>query len=474
MNDKKVKVAIIGAGTAGLSAFKEAYKFTRDCLLINGGPYGTTCARVGCMPSKAFIQIANDYHQRLFFEQEGIKNSERLTLDKKEVMKSVRSLRDYFTRGVVNSVEKLGEMNLKGYARFIDPHVIDVEGRKVVADAIVIANGSSPIVPNFWREYGDKIMTTDDIFELETLSDDMGVIGAGVIGLELGLALSRLDINVTMAEGANFVAGLSDPIVNQYAINTLKNELKLYLGHTADISRYKDRLELSCEKNRCIVGQALVAIGRKPNIQGLALNKIGIPLNESGMPDIDENTLKVEGAPIFMAGDVNGHKAILHEAMDEGRIAGYNAARVNNLKCFKRRTPLSIAFTDPQIVSVGQRYIDAIKEPHIIGEAVFDHQGRSLIMHKNKGILRVYAEPERGEILGAEMMAPEGEYIGHLLAWAIQKKLTVFEVLNMPYYHPTVLEGLRTAIRDLASKVKGTPPQLELAPCDVFSDGFLN
>ena len=163
MSDKKVKVAVIGAGTAGLSAFKEAYKVTRDCLLINGGPYGTTCARVGCMPSKAFIQIANDYYQRLFFKQEGIKNSERLTLDKKEMMKHVRSLRDYFTGTVIESVEKLGEKNLKGYARFIEPNVLDVEGTKVVADAIVIASGSSPIVPELWRDYGDKIMTTDDI-----------------------------------------------------------------------------------------------------------------------------------------------------------------------------------------------------------------------------------------------------------------------------------------------------------------------
>ncbi|MBF0233605.1 MAG: hypothetical protein HQK65_11280 [Desulfamplus sp.] len=143
----------------------------------------------------------------------------------------------------------------------------------------------------------------------------------------------------------------------------------------------------------------------------------------------------------------------------------WNAVRTD-LQCFKRRTPLLIAFTDPHIVIVGQRFQDISKNPHIIGETTFDNQGRSRIMHKNKGILRIYAEPQCGKLLGAEMMAPEGEYIGHLLAWAIQKELTVFEVLNMPFYHPTVLEGLRTAIKDLASKVKGPSPKLELAPCD--------
>lgn len=473
MSDKKVKVAVIGAGTAGLSAFKEAYKVTQDCALIDGGPYGTTCARVGCMPSKAFIQIANDYYQRLFFEQEGIKNSERLALDKRKIMKYVRSLRDYFTSSVIESVEKLGGEKVKGYARFIEPNVLDVEGTKVVADAIVIANGSSPIVPDLWLDYGDKIMTTDDIFERETLSHDMAVIGAGVIGLELGLALSRLDIKVTMAEETEFVGGLSDPVVNTYAINTLNKELNLYLGHMANISHHKDQLEVSCGKHQCSVDEVLVAIGRKPNIEGLGLDKIGLKLNEQGMPEVDYNTLKIKDAPVFMAGDVNAHKPVLHEAADEGRIAGYNAARANP-HCFKRRTSLSIAFTQPQIVFAGQRYIDVIKEPHIIGEARFDNQGRSLIMHKNKGIIRIYAEPEHGKLLGTEMMAPEGEYIGHLLAWAIQKELTVFEVLNMPFYHPTVLEGLRTAIKDLASKVKGYAPKLELAPCDALPDDFLH
>jgi dihydrolipoamide dehydrogenase len=465
MNDKKVKVAVIGAGTAGLSAFKEVYKVTPDCVLINGGQYGTTCARVGCMPSKVFIQIANDFYNRHSFKQQGIKNSDKLILDKVEMMKYVRSLRDHFVSGVLKSVGKLGDKNIEGFARFVEPNVLDVDGIKVIADTIIIANGSSPIIPNSWQDYGDKIITTDDIFEQEFLPDDMAVIGAGAIGLELGLALSRMDINVTMAEGTDFIGGLSDPVVNKYAVNTIKEDLNLYLGHVANLSYTDDNLELICNQEKCIVNKALVAIGRKPNIHNLGLENVGIKLNEKGMPEVDYNTLKIKNVPIFMAGDVNGYRPILHEAADEGRIAGYNAVR-SKPQCFRRRMSLSIAFTEPQIVIAGLRFKDIEKLPHIIGETTFDNQGRSRIMHKNQGILRIYADPQSGKLLGAEMIAPEGEYIGHLLAWAIQKELTVFEVLNMPYYHPTVLEGLRTAIRDLASKVKNTIQKLELTPCD--------
>jgi len=464
MNDRKVKVAVIGAGTAGLSAFREASGVNPDCVLINGGPYGTTCARVGCMPSKVFIQVANNYYHRHVFDREGIKNSGDLSIDRREVLRYVRSLRDYFVGGVIKSVEKLGDKNIKGFARFVAPNVLDVEGQKIIADAVVIATGSSPVVPKPWREYGEKLITTDDIFEEVTIADEMAVIGAGVIGLELGQAMSRMDVNVTMVEGTESIGGLTDPVINRYAIDAIKEEFNLYLGHPAELSRNGSQLELSCDGKKRGIKKALIAIGRSPNIQSLELEKIGIGLNEKGMPEVDSSTLRIKDTPIFMAGDVNGFRPLLHEAADEGRIAGYNAVR-SNTRCFRRRVSLAIAFTEPQIAIAGSRYREIEKVPHIIGEATFDGQGRARIMGKNKGILRIYAEPGGGKLLGAEMMAPEGEYIGHLLAWAIQKELTVFEVLNMPFYHPTVLEGLRTAVRDLSSKVEGPRPELELPPC---------
>jgi dihydrolipoamide dehydrogenase len=216
-----------------------------------------------------------------------------------------------------------------------------------------------------------------------------------------------------------------------------------------------------------------VAIGRKPNIRGVELEKVGVPLNEKGLPEVDPNTLKIHNIPVFVAGDANGYRAILHEASDEGRIAGYNAVRPD-LRCFKRRTPLAITFMAPNIVIAGKHYREIEKEPHLIGETTFENQGRSRIKHKNRGIIRIYAEPGCGRLLGAEMIAPEGEYIGHLLAWAIQKEMTVFELVNMPFYHPTVLEGLRTAVRSLVSKVKGPVPTFDLAPCETLTGECFN
>lgn len=473
MRERKVKVAVIGAGTAGMSAFREALKVDGNCVLINGGPYGTTCARVGCMPSKVFIQAANDFYFRRFFRKQGIKNSDILDLDRTTMLRHVRTMRDHFVAGVLASVEKLGDKNIRGFARFIEPTVLEVEGTKIRAEAVVIASGSTPIVPPAWQGFGNRIITTEDLFEQDNLEDEMGVIGAGMIGLEMGLALHRMGISVTMVEKTEFMGGLSDPVVNRYAVKAISGELTLHLGQKADLHQKGDHLQLSCGSAQCAVGKALVAMGRKPNLEHLELAEAGIQLDDRGLPEVDPHTLKIKNVPVFLAGDVNTHRPVLHEAADEGRIAGYNAVR-SRIRRFRRRIPLSIAFTQPDMVTAGKPYKDMEKEPHIIGEATFDHQGRSRMMHKNSGILRIYADPRSGKLMGAEMMAPEGEYIGHLLAWAIQKGMTAFEVLNMPYYHPTVLEGLRTAIRDLTRKVEGPVPEFDLAPCDQLPGDCFN
>ena len=145
---------------------------------------------------------------------------------------------------------------------------------------------------------------------------------------------------------------------------------------------------------------------------------------------------------------------ILHEAADEGRIAGSNAAHYPNVRPGLRRAALGVVFTDPQIAVVGGGFTMARNVAHVTGEVSFENQGRSRIMLRNHGMLHVYAEVGTGRFLGAEMLGPDAEHIGHLLAWALQMKLTVAQMLEMPFYHPVVEEGLRTALRDAQGKLE--------------------
>jgi dihydrolipoamide dehydrogenase len=195
--------------------------------------------------------------------------------------------------------------------------------------------------------------------------------------------------------------------------------------------------------------KVLLAAGRRPNIAGLDLAASGLSLNAAGLPDVDAATAQCGNAPIFLSGDVAGHRPLLNEAADEGRIAGANAMLWPNVEPHERRAPLAIAFTDPQMGMVGLRHDQLPKGDHAIGEVSYERQGRARVMGRNRGLVRVYGEVCSGRLLGAEMFGPGMEHMAQLLAWVVQQRMTVPQALTMPFYHPVLEEGLRTALRDL-------------------------
>ncbi len=463
--DRKVDVAIIGAGSAGLSAAGEVRKKTDRYLIINSGPYGTTCARVGCMPSKVLIQVAEDFHRRERLAEAGILGGEHLKVDAPKVMEYVRSLRDYYVSSVLEGLSSDKEHNLEGHAKFIEPTVLDVNGKIVRADKVIIATGSTPVIPGFWQGLKDFLITSDDIFELEDLPASMAVVGLGVIGLELGQAFSRLGVDAVGLDLMDTVGGISDPVILEQAKEILQKDFPFWLGEKAELKEVNGKIEARSGDRVKMVDKVLLSMGRRPNLAGLGLEEIGVPMDERKIPVFDRNTMQIEGMPIYIAGDVVVEKALLHEASDEGRIAGFNAVHEEQNK-FKRRASLGICFVDPNIGFAGARYSEIKDKNPIIGEVSFKSQGRSRAMRRNEGHARLYACPDTHKLLGAEMIAPSGEHLIQLLTWSIQSKLDVFELLQMPYYHPVVEEGLRTAIRSMAKQIGTKDRRLELADCD--------
>ena len=471
--ERQIDVAIIGAGTAGLSATSEVRKATDNFVLINGGPYGTTCARVGCMPSKVLIQVANDFHRRHVLGREGILGADGLRIDPAQLLSYLRSLRDDFVQGVVSSIEEIGDRNLQGYARFREPTVLDVEGETVVAKRVIIATGSSPVVPRPWEEFADRILTTDNLFEQADLPSSVAVIGLGAIGVEVGQALARIGLNVAGFDQLEQVAGLTDPDVNAFMREALSREFPIHTGSAAKLTAEGEGIAVSSSDNTARVEKIFAAIGRRPNLADLGLEQLGLKLDGRGLPPYDPTTLQVGDLPIFIAGDANASRPVLHEAADEGRIAGFNAVQ-KKPRCFKRRTRLNIVFSEPNVAVVGKSFAEIENGDVVIGEARFERQGRARIMAENSGILRVYGDKSDGQLLGAELAAPAGEHLAHLLAWEIEERATVFEILRMPFYHPVVEEGLRSALRDLSEKVAKKRPRFELALCESSAVGDMD
>jgi len=472
MTELHTDVAVIGAGTAGLAAYRAARSAGRRVLIVEGGRYGTTCARVGCMPSKLLIAPAEAAHavERLAAFGLGIDGDVRV--DGKAVMARVRSERDRFVGFVLDGVERLPAADkVRGYARFVDDSTLVVSAEPggtphttIHAPRVVIAAGSSPHVPPAWRALGDRLVVNDDVFDWQDLPKRVAVFGPGVIGLELGQALHRLGVRVKIFGRGGGVGPLADPQILEYARRTFGQELYLDTDAHADVARDGDEVLVTY---RALDGRTvterfdylLAATGRRPNVHGLDLARTSLKLDRHGVPLYDRATLRAGTSGIFIAGDVANDMPLLHEAADEGRIAGANAARHPDVRPGLRRAGLGVVFTDPQIAIVGGGYAAARDVPHVTGVVSFEDQGRSRVMLRNRGLLHVYAEVATGLFLGAEMIGPDAEHIGHLLAWARQMNLAIEQMLEMPFYHPVVEEGLRTALRDAQAKLVAAQQQ---------------
>jgi dihydrolipoamide dehydrogenase len=463
-------VAIIGAGTAGMSAYRAALEHTSRVLVIESGVYGTTCARVGCMPSKLLIAAADAAHAIGDASRFGVSVG-TTKIDGNAVMARVRSERDRFVGFVVDAVQHWpAEHRLVGQARFMDDHTLQVGTTHVRAQRIVIATGSRPAVPEAWRlALGDRLIINDDVFDWTDLPRSVAVVGAGVIGLELAQALHRLGVRVRLYGRSERVGPLSDPQLQTLAAQVFGAELSL----SVDLAQIEPRREgdnvivRATDRDGHVHEEhfdwLLATTGRRPNVDQLGLENTTLPLDSRGVPVHDRRTAQVARLPIFIAGDVSEDRPLLHEAADEGRIAGGNAGRFPDVRMRPRRTPLAVVFSEPQIALAGASHAEltAANIAFETGRVSFDDQGRSRVMGRNRGALHVYGEVGTGRFLGAEMLGPAAEHIGHLLAWSVQRGDTVQQMLDSPFYHPVVEEGLRTALRLLQRALHMGPPPVE-------------
>ncbi len=472
MKKLHVDVAVIGTGTAGMSAYRAARAQGARTVVIESGHYGTTCARVGCMPSKLLIAAAEASHALDMAPRFGVHGGDK-RVDGRAVMERVRRERDRFVGFVLDSVERIPEQDkLQGHARFTGPRTLRVdEHTEVEASRFVIATGSSPTRLASLEGGGSRIVTSDDVFYWDELPSSVAVIGTGVIGLELGQALHRLGVRVRFyARGGN-MAQLSDPEVLRAATRVLAEELDIHFQSSA-VGAAREGEEVALTTRDALGKESterfqyvLLAAGRTPNVHDLGLEHTGLELGPDGVPLFDERSMQCGCSHIFIAGDANRERPLLHEAADQGKIAGDNAGRYPDVRPGQRRGFIAVAFTEPNIATVGASYrsLAADGRPKFaIGQVSFENQGRSRVILQNKGMLRVYAEYGTGRFLGAEMAAPRAEHLAHLLAWACQQRMTVEQMLEMPFYHPVIEEGVRTALKDLAADLArdegGTDP----------------
>jgi dihydrolipoamide dehydrogenase len=447
-----------------MGAYRAARVHTDSVLLIEAGAYGTTCARVGCMPSKLLIAAAEAAHQARHAEPFGV-HVQDVSVNGAAVMARVRRERDRFVGFALESVEAIAPVDrLTAKVTFQDAStLLTAQGQLIHARRIVIATGSIPVLPPLLKGLNAHLLTNENVFDLPTLPKSLAVFGAGVLGMELAQAMSRLGVQVKVFGVGGAIAGIHDSVIRDYANQAFNEEF--YLDASAQVQSVNESatgvevhyLHRDGAWHTEPFDYVLAATGRAPDVKGLALQNTGLALNERGVPSFDRFTQQCGTSTIFIAGDASNEIPLLHEAADQGRSAGDNAGRYPDIRSGLRRTPLAVVFTDPQVASVGfnlEQLNQHFKDRFAVGFVSFEDQGRSRVMLRNKGILKVYAELGSGLFLGAEMFGPAAEHIGHLLAWAAQQRMTISSMLEMPFYHPVIEEGLRTALRDLSHELR--------------------
>ncbi|MDD1450448.1 dihydrolipoyl dehydrogenase [Sphingomonas sp. H160509] len=463
-------VAIIGAGTAGLAAERSARRNGAKTLLIDEGFGGTTCASVGCMPSKLLIAAGNAMHAVEHAAVFGVEASGKV--DGVAVMARVRKERDAFVAGVEKSIDKLPEeVRIEARAKFAGATILSLsDGREVHAKSVVIATGSSPAIPEMFDGVRDRVLTNESIFELKDLPKSLGVIGAGALGLEMAQAMARLGVDTMVFDTGETIGGLKDRHVAEAYHAILSREMPILLGVELTVEPDGDGVKLAWSGSASgeqRFDYLLVATGRPPRIKGIGLETTGLALNDHGMPDYDCETMQCGTAPIFIAGDADHDRAVLHEASAEGMIAGRNAASYPEVTPGKRTVPFAITFTHPNVAVIGKIAKDDDADT-VIGTASYDDQGRAKVEACHAGLVRFYADRRDGRLTGATMAGPAVEHSAHLIAWAIQSGWTATEVLDLPIYHPTFEEGMKGALRSICSEVHApTPPDRD----DGFTPG---
>lgn len=447
---RHVDLAIIGAGTAGLSALKEAGRHTGNTVMIDPGPLGTTCARVGCMPSKALLHAARDVSAARDAAARGHLVGEPPEVDVPAVLAHVRELRDRFASVPARSTEKLGDRYIAGQPRFLDAGTLEVNGERIHARRTIVATGTRPVIPSAWDAVADRVLTSDTLFEQASLSSRMAVIGLGPIGLELGQALGMLGMDVHAFGHGDRLAGLQREDSNRALRGVLDTHMAIHTNATVELESVDDGVCVRWQDQALVVDQVLAAVGRRPNVEGLGLETLGVSVEQGGLPAVDPETLQVADTPVYFAGDVHGLRPLMHEAADEGVIAARHALQAAG--DLERRTPLAIVFTDPGVARVGAP-VSELPPDAVSASFQLSGQGRAVLMNRPDGVLHVDADAG-GRLLGAEFVAPEAEHLGHELAWLIQQGVTVNEALRLPFYHPVLEEGLRSVFQALRRQLR--------------------
>ena len=447
--------AVIGGGSAGYAAARTAAGLGLKTVVIDGADeLGGLCILRGCMPSKTLIGTANTALKVRHAAELGVV-AEFKSVDTAAVHRRKRTLIAEFAG---YRQEQLGDgrfLLLRGTAVFAGPHDLRVTLREggetltVSAKSILIATGSViawPDVPGL-REV--DAWTSDTVLDAADVPDSFLVLGGGAIALELAHYLEGIGRTVTVIQrSAQLLRGM-DADVAEVVRESFSRRMTVHTGTTLKrVERTPDGKRVVFEKDGKVeaaeAAEVLVALGRRAAVDGLDMAAAGVLLVRGNVRV--SKSMQTSAPHIFAAGDVCGDAEVVHVAIQQGELAARNAARVvrgeGGLEEIDYRLKLFGVFTEPQAAAVGMNEADAAasERPWNSASYPFKEHGKSMVMGQLEGFVKMIADTETGEILGASVVGPEAVELIHQVCVAMHFRCTVAEFARIPFYHPTLSE----------------------------------
>lgn len=447
--------AVIGGGSAGYAAARTAAELGLKTVVIDGAEeLGGLCILRGCMPSKTLIETANAAlkvrHAAEFGVQAELKGVDTTAVRARK-RKLIAEFADYRAGQLADGRFAL----MRGTAAFTGPHELRVVPRDG-GDAVIvriksalIATGSVvawPDVPGL-REAGG--WTSDTVLDAERVPESFVVLGGGAIALEMAHYLEGIGRKVTVIQrGKHLLRGM-DPEVADVVGESFAKRMTVHTGTALKrVERTPDGKRVVFEKDGKVeaaeAAEVLLALGRRAAVDGLEVAAAGVVL-EHGHVRVSK-TMQTSAPHLFAAGDVCGEAEVVHVAIQQGELAARNAARVlrgqGGLEEMDYRLKLFGVFTEPQAAAVGMNEADAAASgrPWKAASYPFNDHGKSLVMGQVEGFVKMIADTETGEILGASVVGPEAVELIHGVCVAMHFRCTAAEFARIPFYHPTLSE----------------------------------
>lgn len=451
-----MKITVIGAGPGGYEAAIMAAKLGAEVTIVEKNSPGGTCLNRGCIPTKALLASADaleTIHQAKAF---GINVEGTVAPDFKAIMERKAKV----VSGLVKGIEYLFNANnvtmIKGTGRLVDKNTVavlkdDGSTEVIATDKIILATGSVPIVPAMFQFNGERVISSDEVLDLQVLPKSMIIVGGGVIGCEIGQFLSRMGTQITIVEMVDQILPLEDAeTAKQLARQFKKEKVKVMTGNgitavevteTGVIANLADGKSVEAEL-------MLVAIGRRSFLDQLNAQGAGVMLDERGRIKVNDK-METNITGIYAIGDIVATPLLAHVAAKEGIVAAYNAVKDAGKTIAYKAVPRCV-YTEPEVAGVGltERECQAQGIAYKVGQFDFRALGKAQAMGKIQGFVKIIVD-SKDVIIGAAVVGAHATDLLTEISLAVHLGLTAEQVGDCIHGHPTLSEAIMEAAHDV-------------------------